>query len=136
MKIFDGGLAVDDRGTVTFVNDFDFKDVKRFYMVQNHTKGFVRAWHGHKKESKYVLVVRGSILIGVMPLAGGQATTHVLSDRKPQVLFIPKGHYNGFKTLTDDAQVMFFSTSTLEESKGDDIRQPANKWNVFNIEER
>ena len=26
-----GGLAVDDRGEVGFVNDFDFKEVKRFY---------------------------------------------------------------------------------------------------------
>ena len=39
-------------------------------------------------------------------------------------------------TLTDDAIVQFFSTSTLEESKGDDIRFPYDKWNIWNIEYR
>ena len=60
--------AVDDRGAVSFVNDFDFKDVKRFYIVENHKQGFVRGWHAHKKESKYVMVVKGSALIGAVQI--------------------------------------------------------------------
>lgn len=134
--VIDGGLAVDDRGTATFVNDFGFQGVKRFYMIQNHRKGFIRAWHGHKKEAKYVLVVRGTILIGIIPMNGGKAMTHILSDKKPQILYIPPKNFNGFKTLTDDAQVMFFSTSTLEESKEDDIREPAYKWDIWTEEYR
>ena len=43
-----GGVAVDDRGEVGFVNDFTFSGVKRFYTVANHSDGFVRAWHGHR----------------------------------------------------------------------------------------
>ena len=31
--ILSGGLAVDDRGEVGFVNEFSFNDVKRFYTV-------------------------------------------------------------------------------------------------------
>ena len=42
-EIIKGGVAVDDRGCVRFVNDFDFKDVKRFYQISNHEKGFIRA---------------------------------------------------------------------------------------------
>ena len=68
IKLIDGGLAVDDRGTVRFVNDFDFNGVKRFYQVENHQKGFIRAWHGHKKESKYVYVSSGTALVGVVDL--------------------------------------------------------------------
>lgn len=136
MELINGGLAVDDRGIVSFVNDFDFKGVKRYYMVQNHAKGFVRAWHGHRNEGKYVLVVRGSIIIGSVNMETDEVDSFVLSAAKPQVLFIPPGYANGFKTLTDDAQVMFFSTSTLEESKGDDIRFPANKWDIWKVEER
>ena len=33
-----GDLAVDDRGEVGFVNDFDFAGVKRFYTVRNHQR--------------------------------------------------------------------------------------------------
>lgn len=136
--LIDGGLAVDDRGKLSFVNDFDFKDVKRFYVVENHEKGFVRAWHGHKKEGKYVYVSKGSAIVAYVSLEGEwELNRFVLSADKPQILFIPPGNYNGFKTLTDDAQLFFFSTSTLEESKDDDIRQPANKWKgVWEIEQR
>lgn len=122
MNIIEGGLSVDDRGTVSFVNDFHFTGVKRFYLVSNHSKGFVRAWHGHRKEAKYVFVVKGSVLFKVRNMESGVIEQVVLSDKKPQILLIPPYNYNGFKTLTEDAQIMFFSTSTLEESLGDDFR--------------
>jgi len=66
IKIINGGISVDDRGSVRFVNDFNFENVKRFYQVENHRKGFIRAWHGHKKEGKYVYVSSGTALIGVV----------------------------------------------------------------------
>ena len=65
-KLMLGGIAVDDRGSVRFVNDFNFENVKRFYQVENHRQGFIRAWHGHKKEGKYVYVATGTALIGVV----------------------------------------------------------------------
>ena len=57
--VINGGIAVDDRGEITFVNEFNFESVKRFYMVSNHKAGFVRAWHAHKREGKYVTAVAG-----------------------------------------------------------------------------
>jgi dTDP-4-dehydrorhamnose 3,5-epimerase len=143
LKLINGGLAVDDRGQVSFVNDFDFKDVKRFYMVSNHSAGFVRAWHAHKKEAKYVLVVKGAAVVGAVeiddwdkPSKDAEVKRFVLSEKKPTVLYIPAGHANGFMSLTKDAQLMFFSTSTLEESLGDDIRYDARYWDIWSVEER
>ena len=136
VKVLDGGVAVDDRGQLSFVNDFDFKDVKRFYMVENHEKGFIRAWHGHKKEGKYVFVPNGAILIGCVNLETEEIDRFVLSSSKPQVLYIPPGYANGFMNLQNNTKVMFFSTSTLEDSLGDDIRFEWNKWNIWNIERR
>lgn len=138
MQLINGGTAVDDRGIVSFVNDFDFKDVKRFYLVENHSKGFIRAWHGHKKEGKYILVITGAAIVAVMPLDEPNETErYVLSEIRPQVLYVPPGYYNGFKTLTADTKVMFFSTSSLEESKDDDIRLSAKDMSkVWEVEER
>jgi dTDP-4-dehydrorhamnose 3,5-epimerase len=85
-KLINGGLAVDDRGSVRFVNDFDFQNVKRFYQVENHRQGFIRAWHGHKKEGKYVYVVSGSALIGVVNMDTKEVQKFVLSDKLPKVL--------------------------------------------------
>ena len=130
-KLINGGLSVDDRGSVRFVNDFNFDGVKRFYQVENHSKGFIRAWHGHKKEGKYVYVVNGSALIGVVNMDSEEINKFVLSSQTPKVLWIPPGHYNGFKSLEENTKILFFSTSTIEESLGDDIRESHDKWNIW-----
>lgn len=126
-----GSVSVDDRGLLRYVNDFDFKDVKRFYQVENHRQGFIRAWHGHKHEGKYVYVSSGTALIGIVDMNTEELTTVVLSAKQPKVLYIPPNNYNGFKNLEDNTSVIFFSTSTLEESKGDDIRMPHDKWDIW-----
>jgi dTDP-4-dehydrorhamnose 3,5-epimerase-like enzyme len=130
-KLINGGVSVDDRGSVRFVNDFNFDGVKRFYQVENHSKGFIRAWHGHKKEGKYVYVVNGSALIGVVNMDSEEINKFVLSSQTPKVLWIPPGHYNGFKSLEENTKILFFSTSTIEESLGDDIRESHDKWNIW-----
>jgi dTDP-4-dehydrorhamnose 3,5-epimerase len=142
-RLIRGGLAVDDRGQVSFVNDFDFEGVKRFYAVENHARGFIRAWHAHKKEAKYVMVVRGAALIGAVeiddwdnPSKDAQVHRHVLSEASPAVLFVPAGYANGFMSLTADTKILFFSTSSLEESAGDDIRYDARHWDPWTVEER
>ena len=145
VRVIDGGLAVDDRGTVSFVNTFDFSDVKRFYKVENFSSRVIRAFHGHLREGKYVYVVTGTILLATVPLDSTTAPDRtvpvrrqVLSGRKPAIVFIPPGYANGFRVLEPNTQVMFFSTSTLEESLGDDYRFPADYWGaqVWEVENR
>lgn len=142
-RLIQGGLAVDDRGEVAFVNEFGFDNVKRFYIVSNHRNGFVRAWHGHRKESKYVLAVSGTVLVCCVeiddwdsPSSNLPVHRFVLSVRSPSVLYVPPGFASGFKTLTEDAKVMFFSTSSLDESLQDDYRFPVYTWNPWSVEER
>lgn len=135
--LYNGNIFVDDRGTLRFVNEFKFDKIKRFYQVENHERGFIRAWHGHRKEGKYVYVPKGSAWIGIVDMDDEkQAERYVLSDKFPKVIYIPPGKYNGFQTLEENTILMFFSTSTLEESKGDDIRQPYEKFPLFNKEYR
>jgi len=131
VKVLNGGVAVDDRGSVRFVNDFNFDGVKRFYQVENHRRGFIRAWHGHKKEGKYVYVTSGSALVGVVNMETEEILKFTLSDKSPKILWIPPGYYNGFKSLEENTKILFFSTSTLEESLGDDIREEHNRWNIW-----
>ena len=134
--IVQGDLAVDERGTVRFVNDFNFENVKRFYQVENHYAGFIRAWHGHKEEDKYVYVAHGSALVGAVDMQTEYIQTFVLSDKKPRILWIPKNHANGFMTLEENTIVFFFSSSTIEETRDDDIRFPFDKWDIWNVEYR
>lgn len=141
--LMEGGLAVDDRGSVAFVNDFGFLGVKRFYAVRNHHRGFVRAWHAHRREAKYVTVVSGAAVVGAVriddwdqPSPDLPANRYVLSAQKPAVLYIPPGYANGFMSLTKDTVMVFFSTATVEESRADDVRYDARLWDIWNVVER
>jgi dTDP-4-dehydrorhamnose 3,5-epimerase len=142
-ELLAGDLVVDDRGEVAFVNDFAFENVKRFYTVSNHKPGFVRAWHGHRHEAKFIMAAIGSALVCCVkiddwenPSCELEVQRFVLSDQSPAVLYVPAGYVNGFMTLTPDAKLIFFSTASLEESHGDDIRFPARYWDPWHVEER
>jgi dTDP-4-dehydrorhamnose 3,5-epimerase len=141
--VLNGDLAVDDRGQVTFVNDFDFSGVRRFYTVRNHRQGFIRAWHAHRREAKYVTVVTGAALIGAVaiddwsePSRQAKVEKFVIAASKPRVLYIPAGYANGFMSLTTDTHLIFFSTATLQDSLGDDHRFDARYWDIWSVEER
>ena len=149
IKTLNGGLATDDRGSVRFVNDFNFEGVKRFYQVQNHREGFIRAWHAHQKEAKYVYVAKGTALIGAVPfdimldlkskkhknekieLDNSDIFKTVLSANNPKIVYIPSGYANGFKSLEKDTIIQFFSTSTLQESLGDDFRFDYDRVDIW-----
>jgi len=131
LGIIPGGVAVDDRGSVRFVNDFNFQNVKRFYQVQNHKRDFIRAWHGHHHEAKYVYIAAGSALVGAANMETNEVNKFVLSAQSPKVLYIPAGYANGFKTLEENTIILFFSTSDINASLNDDIRFPYDKWNIW-----
>lgn len=130
-----GFCFIDDRGILKGVNDFSPIDckIKRFYQVENHEKGFIRAWHGHKKEEKYVYVVKGSVLFGIVDMKTQEIEKHILSDKRPEILCIPARKYNGFKTLEENTILIFFSTTDMNEVKDDDFREDYDKWNIWNI---
>jgi dTDP-4-dehydrorhamnose 3,5-epimerase-like enzyme len=142
-RVINGGLSVDDRGTVAFVNDFAFAGVRRFYTVSNHAAGSVRAWHAHRREAKFIAVLRGAAAVGAVkidcwenPSSAAPVRRFVLSAQKPAVLCIPAGYANGFMSLTADTLLAFFSTATLEESRADDVRYDARLWDIWKVGER
>ena len=142
-----GNIAVDDRGQLSFVNDFRLTQMKRFYIVTNYTRNFVRAWHGHQHESKAAIVLSGAAIVAAVPIdhlleiGNGSAPNtskvrrFVLSANEPAVFIVPPGYANGFKSLTDNTSIMYFSSLTIEESKNDDLRFPkdllGSTWDVI-----
>ena len=140
--LYEGSLAVDDRGEVRFVNKFDLAphEFRRFYLVSNHQPLPIRAWHAHKYEVKAVTLVRGAAIVAAVkiddwtrpnPLA--EVSRFVLSANKPSVLLIPAGYANGFRCLTPDASLLWFSSLTVEESQRDDYRFGAHFWEPWEV---
>jgi dTDP-4-dehydrorhamnose 3,5-epimerase len=138
--LIQGNRATDDRGSLAFINGFDLSSFKRFYLVENHSSNFVRAWHGHLKEAKAILVIKGAALVcavkmddSINPNKSNAIFRNVLAASNPAAMFVPAGYANGFMTLTDDAQILVFSSTTLEESQGDDYRFEYDYWNPWEI---
>jgi dTDP-4-dehydrorhamnose 3,5-epimerase-like enzyme len=138
-----GDHFVDDRGKIIFYNNLPLINFKRFYFVSNHMQNFVRAWHGHKHELKAVSVVRGSAQISVVmvddwsnPSKNLEIKTVFLTSEKPQFILIPPGSAHGLKTLSANTELLFFSSSSVEESINDDYRFKFDYWNPWEINYR
>jgi dTDP-4-dehydrorhamnose 3,5-epimerase-like enzyme len=142
-KVFQGNKVFDDRGSLGFINGLDISDFKRFYLIENHSTNFIRAWHGHLKETKAITMVSGEALVCAVqlddttnPNKNNEITRIVLSATSTSALYIPAGYANGFMTLSADAKLLVFSSTTVEESQGDDYRFPYNYWNPWEITPR
>ena len=137
-KFLDGANYVDDRGSLKFFNNLDLSFWKRFYLVENHRQGFIRAWHGHKNEHKLIIPISGVTLVGAVhiddwsePSKNLEINKFILSSHDPKPLLIPNGYANGFKNLTSDSSLLIFSSSSLSESHNDDYRFDWNYWNCW-----
>jgi dTDP-4-dehydrorhamnose 3,5-epimerase-like enzyme len=138
-----GDLAVDDRGSVAFVNEASLDGFVRFYLVRNNVRYFVRAWHGHKRERKMVSVLSGAALICCVkvddwtnPSTDVPVYRFVLSAEKPAVVSIPPGFVNGSMSLKDETAICYFSDATLDDTRSDDFRYPARLWDPWQVVER
>lgn len=135
MELIKGNNHKDHRGIIRFVNDFHFEKIKRFYTITHPDTNIIRAWQGHKLESKYFYVTKGSFLINWIeidnwekPSTDLKINAHTLSETQSEILIIPPGHVNGFKALEPDSTMIVFSDMTLEESKNDDFRFDLDYW--------
>src|SRR3954470_24783553 len=127
-KLIRGGVAADDRGRLSFVNDFNPQDCKRFYIVENHAVGMVRAWHAHQHERKWVMAIAGAALACCVPVddweqpaRDAEVHRYTLDATVPAVLEIPSGFANGAMSLLPGTRLMYLSDATLDESLGDDF---------------
>jgi len=134
-QVIKGNIAKDERGSVSFANDFDFKGVKRFYIVENSSRDIIRGFHGHLEEKKYVFVASGKALVCVVEMDDPQAPSKdnevfrfILSAEDPTILCIPGGYANGVRVIQENTKIIFFSTINIEEAKKDDYRFPYDYW--------
>ncbi len=138
--LINGGIHLDERGEITFFNDFDLTDIKRFYVISNHNSPVtnhnqVRAWQGHKIEHKYFFVVKGTYLVCAVEIDDWQnpskdlkPTKFILDEKNPAILSIPPGYANGLKALEKHSKLIIYSNLNLEESSKDIYRFESTLW--------
>jgi dTDP-4-dehydrorhamnose 3,5-epimerase-like enzyme len=142
-KLIDGKRLFDNRGSLSFSNTFSFLEIKRFYIVHNYNKNFIRAWHGHLEEKKFITCVQGTFQVSCVrmdktksPSKKNKIFTWFLNAGNQNIISIPEGYANGSMSLEDNSKLLIFSTSSLEDSLKDDYRFPVKYWNPWDIIER
>ena len=145
IKIINVNTSYDDRGDIVYCNEFNFiqKKIKRFYQITNNNLNFVRAWHGHKKEEKFLLVTKGVFKICAVKIDNWKNPSKklsvkefVISSNSPKILQIPGGYAHGAQNLKIGSKLLVFSTFNLEESIKDDYRYKSDLWYNWDIKFR
>ncbi len=138
-SILKGGIFTDHRGSMRFVNDFRFGDVKRFYFIKHPDTTVVRAWQGHQFEKKYFYPIAGSFLVAWVKIDDFENPSrdllpeyHILSAENSEIISVPKGYANGLKALEPNSELLIFSDMDLEESVNEKIRFSADWWLDWN----
>ena len=134
-QLIEGGNFSDHRGTLSYVNDFSFKDIERFYIISNSDTHPLRAWQGHKLDAKNFYCLSGSFRIHYVKIDNWKnpskdlaIETVTLSASESKMLHIPAGYANAIESLGPDSKLISFSTLPLSNVSEDDVRYDANYW--------
>lgn len=134
-KIIEGGFFEDNRGEMRFVNEFKFTDIVRFYFIKHITTDIIRAWQGHRYEQKYFYLISGSFVIAWIKIDNFEKPSpdlipeyHIVTSKKSELIYIPKGYANGIRALTPNSELMIFSDTEVEQSVKDKIRYNSSLW--------
>ena len=117
-----GNRHVDERGILTFNNDFNASLVKRIYFIENKNKDIVRGWQGHKIEQRWFSAVNGSFKINIItidnwtnPSKKLKLKSYILSSTNLEVLHVPQGNITSIQSLKDHSKLMVFSNYSMGE---------------------
>ena len=123
-KITKGNSHTDSRGTLFFNNDFDASVIKRFYIIENQSVDFIRAWQGHKIEQRWFSAINGSFLIKIIepnhwenPSGIKTSFDFVLKKNTLDFLHIPAGYLTSIKALEEGSQLLVLADYALGEIK-------------------
>ena len=145
IEILNVNSTYDDRGDVIYCNEFNLiqRKIKRFYQITNNNINFVRAWHGHKKEEKFLFVLQGAFKICAVKIDNWKNPSKklpvkefVINANSPKILHIPGGYAHGTQNLKVGSKLMVFSTFSLQQTIQDDYRFKSDLWYDWNIKFR
>lgn len=136
-KIIQGGNFSDHRGTISYVNEFSFQDIERFYIISNSDENPIRAWQGHKLDAKNFYCLSGSFKIHFVkvddwenPSKDLEIETIIVSEFESKIVHIPAGYANAVESLEANSKLISFSTLPLANVKDDDVRYPSDYWPI------
>lgn len=135
--IITGGSYNDERGTVTFINDFDMKLVKRFYRIRHPHILIERGWRGHRIEQRWFHVYAGAFEVKLVQIDNWvepskflPLTTFLLDANDDSVLHIPVGFASCIKATVAGSEMIIFTDYPITHAKNDDYLFPLDYFEV------
>jgi len=128
----------DERGFLMEIlraDDPIFTNFGMAYVSMNYP-GIVRAWHYHKKQDDYFVVVKGMAKVALYDMREGSPTLgqvdeYYLGDNNNIVLHIPVGVAHGYKTVgTEPSFLINFPSEPYDAQDPDEYRLP---WDAEQI---
>ena len=116
-------------------DDEIFTTFGQCYVSLNYP-GVIRAWHYHKRQDDYFVVVKGMVKVGLYDMredspTHGEVSELYLGDNNNIVLKIPAGVAHGYKTVgVEPSLLVNFPTEVYNREEPDEHRLP---WDTDQI---
>ena len=128
--VSEGHRYEDERGIITFNNDFDASAVKRIYTIENHSTDFIRGWQGHRTEQRWFACMKGAFEISVIaiddfdhPSKELTVTKHRLNNESLSYLHVPGGCITAIQAMKPGSKLLVLADYAIGEIQ-DEYRFP------------
>lgn len=139
MNILEGSLHSDNRGIITYNNEFNASQIKRIYTIENHSVDFVRGWQGHKIEQRWFACMKGCFEISVIEIDDFQNPSRDLprkifqiDDKELTYLHVPVGCVTAIQALEEGSKLLVLADYALGEVN-DEYRFPLDYFSKLNF---
>ncbi|SFT33177.1 WxcM-like, C-terminal [Chryseobacterium formosense] len=120
--LLEGKKHHDQRGIITFNNDFDASAIKRIYTIENHSTEFIRGWQGHKIEQRWFACMKGCFEISVIevndftePSKDLTMQKYLLKEDTLTYLHIPAGCITAIQSKIGNSKLLVLADYGLGE---------------------
>lgn len=120
--LLEGKKHQDERGIITYNNDFNASQIKRIYTIENHSTDFIRGWQGHKVEQRWFACMKGSFSISVIavddfknPSKNLTVEKYLLTDDVLTYLHIPSGYITAIQARENNSKLLVLADFDLGE---------------------
>jgi hypothetical protein len=134
--IIKGNCFTDERGIISFNNDFNASEIKRIYFIENLRLDFIRGWQGHKFEQRWFMSITGSFEIKVIkidrwenPSKDLQTLKYQVNSATSDVLYIPAGYITSIQAIEEGSKLMAMSDYRMGEIQ-DEYKFKINYFNI------
>ena len=134
--LLEGKKHQDERGIITFNNDFDASQIKRIYTIENTFLDFIRGWQGHKIEQRWFACMQGSFEIAVIKIDDFENPSKdlipeyfILKTNNLDFLHIKSGCITAIKAKEKNSKLLVLADYSMNEIQ-DEYRFPLDYFKL------